>query len=927
MEKLYLIDGMSLVFRAYHAMSRSGLKAPNGEPSGAAFGFVNLITSLIEKENPKKMVVVFDREEPTFRHKMYPEYKANRDEFPEELIPQMKRIKEFLNHANIPQTEVATYDCLTSDKDFYQLVNDKVKLYKPSRQKNEDFDIVDIEAVKKKFGVTPDKVIDVLAILGDSSDNVPGVKGVGEKTAIPLIQKYGSLEELYNHLDEVDKPAVKSKLEENKDNAFLSKELVTIMTDVPVELDNSKFSLKKPDYKNLDNLFATMGFRTIREKWMKKAKDDLSVIDDISNKHGGMDTIENVQKKYILVDDKAKLNEILEQIGKPEILSVDLETSSLDRQTCDIVGIALSHKEGYGYYIAVYNDKPKTNIEFAYNDKGQGDLFGQVVQKADTAEDKEPKFKSIPLSTALSKLKNILEDISVGKCGQNIKFDAFILKRYEINLSPIVFDSMIASYLLNPDVPHNMDALAQKWLNYSPIPISSLIGKKKSQQISMKEIDPKNISDYACEDADVALRLRNRLNEELKKENLSDLAEKVEFPLIEVLLTMESNGVALDRDFLKELSVQINKESGILTEKIYHEAGIEFNIDSTKQLGHVLFEKLGIPPIKKTKTGHSTDVSVLTELAPIYPIAEYLLEYRQLVKLNSTYVDALPKLINPETRRLHTTYNQTITSTGRLSSTDPNLQNIPIRTELGSKVRMAFVPGDNKSVILSADYSQIELRIMAHYCGDVYLIDAFKKGLDIHSTTAALLFEKRLDEVDKDMRRVAKTVNFGIMYGLGSFGLSQRLGIPRGEGKDIIDNYFEKYPGIKRYMDETIEKTRKKGFAETLLGRRRYFPDILSRNNNLRTTAERAAINMPKQGTAYDMMKIAMIKVDNAMKEKKVKSLMMLQVHDELVFEVPKDELEMMTELVKNEMESAMELGEVPVVVETGTGKNWFEAH
>jgi DNA polymerase-1 len=966
MKKIYLVDGMSLVFRAYHAMQSSGLKSPAGEPTAAVFGFVNIITSLIEKEKPENIIVVFDRKEPTFRHKKYPLYKANRDEFPEELVPQMTRIKEFLDYANIPRTELAGYEaddiigtlskiasdnsiqvvCITADKDFYQLVNDKVKLYKPSRTKKDDFDIVDIEEVKKKFGVTPDKVIDVLAILGDSSDNIPGVKGIGEKTAIPLIQKYGTLENLYEHLDEINKQAVKEKFIENKDKAILSKDLVTIDTNAPIDENLLNIQIQNPDYKKLDELFTTLGFRTIREKWLRKAQNNESLIGisqpfpseskipstdteesniETQTHSSSVDTINDIDKKYSLIDDIDKFNTMINELGVPKILAVDIETSSLDRLTCEIVGISLSAKENRAFYIAVDDDNPKINPQPFFDEQGQGDLF-QVSFNTQTP-DKKSDFKTIPISQIKNALNNLLSNQNIGKCGQNIKFDAFILKRYGIEVTPIIFDSMIASYLLNPDDRHNLDALSQKWLHYSPIPISTLIGEKKSKQISMKDINPTEISDYACEDADLALKLHNILSNELIKEKLDKLANEIEFPLIEVLTRMEFNGIAIDTHFLKDLAIQINSEIKELTKKIYNEAGTEFNIDSPKQLAHILFEKLMLPTTKKIKTGYSTDVQVLSELAPMYPIAEYLLEYRQLVKLISTYIESLPKMIYPVTGRIHTTYNQTIAATGRLSSTEPNLQNIPIRTDKGSLVRKAFIPENDSNVILSADYSQIELRIMAYYSQDDYLISAFKRGLDIHATTAANLFDKRLDEVDSKMRRVAKTVNFGIMYGLGSFGLAQRLGISRSEGKEIIENYFKKYPGIKRYMEDTINSTRKKGYAETLLGRRRFFPDILSKNNNLRTAAERAAINMPIQGTASDILKIAMIKLDSALRKYNLKSLMMLQVHDELVFEVPKFEIDKMTSLVKQEMENAFPLGDVPLIAEVGIGNNWFEAH
>ena len=534
----------------------------------------------------------------------------------------------------------------------------------------------------------------------------------------------------------------------------------------------------------------------------------------------------------------------------------------------------------------------------------------------------------LPFAEVVEAIKPVLENKNIGKCGQNLKFDAYIMNRFGIDLSPIVFDSMVASYILDPDSKHNMDDLSKKWLNYAPVSISTLIGEKKSKQISMREVDPKSISDYACEDADVALKLKNILEKELAKEpKLHALAKDIEFPVIEVLRRMETAGVAINKAALAELSSRISIETKNLTAKIYEEAGIDFNIDSPKQLGHILFEKLMIPPVKKTKTGYSTDVQVLTQLAEIYPIAEYILDYRTIVKLKSTYIDALPKLINPETGRIHTTYNQTVASTGRLSSTDPNLQNIPIRTEMGKEVRRAFIPQDKNNIILSADYSQIELRIMAYICNDDKLIGAFKEGLDIHAATAAVLFDKDLEAVNQDDRRIAKTVNFGIMYGLGSFGLSQRIGIGRKEAKEIIDNYFEKYAGIKKYMDMTIQSCRETGYAETLCGRRRYFKDINSSNHNLRTAAERGAINMPIQGTASDMMKIAMINIDRLMREQKLKSRMMLQVHDELVFEAIPEELDILKSLVVEEMQNALKLGDVPAIVDTGTGADWYEAH
>ncbi|MFP4543303.1 MAG: DNA polymerase I [Candidatus Kapaibacterium sp.] len=937
MKKLYLIDGMSLVFRAYHAMFRSNLTSPEGMPSGAVFGFINILTNMLEKENPDRIAVVFDRHEPTFRHEMYEAYKANRDEFPEDLGPQLALIKEMLDHLNIPRLEKPGYEaddligtlsnrasqkgwevyCLTSDKDFYQLVNDHVKIYKP-RTKGE-FEIIGYEGVKEKFGVKPPQVIDVLALIGDASDNVPGVKGIGEKTAIPLIQEYGSLEALYDNLDKVTKKAVKTKLENNRDSAFLSKKLVTIITDIELDIDYEDCVWQEPSYEKLDELFAKLGFKQMREKWRGKAgeqiKFQLDIDDDLiarSASAAKINTIDDIEKSYRLIKSEQELELMIDKLSGYDFFALDIETSSLDRDRCALTGISFSAEEGYAYYVPVYNDEVLSKLD------GDGLFDVQLNPK---------KWElSLPAGMVLDKLKPILENKNIGKCGQNIKYDVYILRRFGVKVSPVIFDSMIASYVINPDEKHSMDALAQKWMNYKPIPISSLIGEKKSMQKSMEDIDPAVISDYACEDADVALKLRNVLDKALREEKLDKLAYEVEFPMIEVLNEMESRGVEIDTSALADISQRLALKAQEMTELIYKEAACEFNIDSPKQLGHILFEKMMIPSVKKTKTGFSTDVQVLTSLAETFPIANYILEYRQLVKLKSTYVDALPKLINPVTGRIHTTYNQTVASTGRLSSTDPNLQNIPIRSDAGKEIRRAFIPSEGR-VMFSADYSQIELRIMAYICGDSHLINSFIEGHDIHSATASVLYDKPLEDVTQDMRRIAKTVNFGIMYGLGSFGLSQRLGLGRKESQEIIDNYFAKYPGIRKYIDLTIEECRKKGYAETIMGRRRYFPDINHKNRNLRNAAERGAINMPIQGTASDMMKIAMINIHREMKNRKFRSDMILQVHDELVFDVLPEELDDLKKLVISNMESALPLGKVPVIADTGTGKNWFEAH
>lgn len=929
MSALYLIDGMSLVFRAYHAMAKSNLTSATGEPTGAVFAFANILTTLLEKHKPEKIAVVFDTSEPTFRHKLYTEYKANRAEFPEELVPQLGRIKTLLHYMGIRQVELHGYEaddiigtlakqaaghgvnvfCVTSDKDFYQLVDEHIKILKPSRT-GPDLEMVDYPEVFEKFGVKPNQVVDVQALIGDAVDNVPGVKGVGEMYAKPLIQEYGSLEGLYENIDKVEKKAVKEKLIANKEMAFLSKQLVTMDLNVPIDETHLDCDLQSPNGNMLSEFFTEMGFSTLKVKWAERSGNlSLTMESELAEEENKVDNISDMQHDYKLVDDWSGFDSMFKDLVQFKILSFDLETSSLDRNNCEIVGVALSAKEYTGYYIATVDGGAV-----------QGDDLFSIPQEV-------INYKALPIKDVLEKLKPILEDQAIGKCGQNCKFDTYILKRFGVEVSPIEFDSMLASYVLNPDSKHNMDDMSEKWLNYRPISIKSLIGEKKSTQKSMKDLDPKEISNYACEDSDVALRLRNKLIAELEKTGQTPLARNLEFPLVEVLTRMESAGIAIDSIALKEISNKIEITARELTEKIYEEAGQSFNIDSPKQLGQILFEKMQIPPVKQTKTGQSTDVEVLTQLSYSFPIAANVLEYRSLVKLKSTYIDALPKLVNKKTNRIHTTYNQTVASTGRLSSTDPNLQNIPIRTELGKEVRRAFVSGNPNSVILSADYSQIELRIMAHICNDDTLVEAFRNGLDIHAATAAVLYDKKQEEVTSDMRRVAKTVNFGIMYGLGAFGLAQRLSISRSEAKNIIDTYFEKYSGIRKYIDLTVEFTAKHGYAETLCGRRRYFPEILSSNRTVKQQAERAAINMPIQGTASDMMKIAMISIDNELRQRKMKSIMMLQVHDELVFEVPAEEVEELRLLVKELMEGSLPLGRVPVLVETGVGKNWFEAH
>ncbi len=938
MRPLILVDGMSLVFRAYHALLRTGMKTSDGEPTFAVFAFVNILTSLLEKYDPEAIAVVFDTKEPTFRHEMYAEYKAHRDAFPEDLVPQLGRIKEAIQLMGLEQVELPGWEaddiigtiarreaasgrevlCLTSDKDYFQLVDEHVKILRPGKDVAQ-YDVFDAERVKEKFGVKPDHVIDVLALIGDSSDNVPGVKGVGEKTAIPLIEKYGTVENLYDHLDEIERESVRKKFIEHRDMAFLSKKLVTIALDVPVNHVREHLHRKPIRFADIDAFFATMGFHQIRNKYKKMAEGSEEAgapVDPSTSLATSADApppshlqrLADVEHSYELVHTTGGFESMMRELAGTTLLSVDLETTGLDAMSCRIVGIALCAREGRAFYVAVDDRDPSD----------PGGLF--------TAEDHK-HAELLPIAPVLDALRPMLEDTAVGKCGQNLKFDALIFRRYNVRVQPIAFDTMLADYLLDPDLPHNLDALASRWLDYEPISITTLIGEKKASQLNMAEVDPARVADYAAEDADVALKLRNKLAPALEREGLMDLATNIEFKAEEVLIDMEFNGIAINTAALGELAVFMRDEAVRLEKEIWKEAGQEFVISSPKQLGEVLFEKLMLPATKKTKTGYSTDASVLTELSEMYPIAQMILDYRQVEKLRSTYVESLPRLINARTGRVHTTYNMTVAATGRLSSTDPNLQNIPVRSELGRQIRKAFVPQFENAHIFSADYSQIELRIMASISQDPGLLAAFSSGADVHRATAATLFDVPIDAVTSDQRRVAKTVNFGIMYGQGAFGLAQQLGIARTEGQQIIDNYFSKYAGIKHYIDSTIESTRLNGYAETLCKRRRHFPLINANNRGLRTAAERAAVNMPIQGTAADMMKLAMIRVHARMQELGLRSLLMLQVHDELVFEVFDDEVDVLRTMVKHEMEHALPLEGVPVIVDTGIGSSWYEAH
>ncbi len=929
---LYLLDAMSLVFRAYYAMMRSGrqLQSPSGEPTGAVFGYTSMITALVERYTPDYIACVFDTSEPTHRHDAYADYKAHRQPFPEDLVPQLERIKQITDALGIPRVELPGYEaddiigtladraaqdgfmvyCVTSDKDFYQLTSDRIVLLKPNGG-GAVYQVHGVQQCRERFGVEPHQVVDVLALMGDASDNIPGVRGIGEKTAVKLIAEYGSLDALYEKLDTIPSASLRNKLAEGRANAFLSRALATIHRDVDVPITVDQCKRQPPNITTLFALFDELGFRTLAAQWRRILGLELTEL--ASGESVQLATIENTDHEYTTVDTLEALDALCQQIrSEAHVLVFDLETTSLDPMSCFLVGIAIAfgteqRTVGRAWYIPIADS--------------------DCEQKQTLFEGSAQRFYGLPVDAVLRQLKPLLESNTLPKWGQHLKFDSLILRRYGIDVRPIGFDAMIASYVLDPDAQHGMDALSERWLGYKPIAISELIGSRGASQRSMRQVPIPTASRYACEDADVTYKLCIRLGNELRNAPpLDRLARTIEFPLVRVLREMEYHGVAIDSAQLRMLSAYLLEQIDQLREKIFKEAGIEFNIDSPKQLGEVLFEKMHLPSGKRTKTGYSTDAAVLSELAPHYRIAQYVLDYRQLQKLRSTYVEALPRMVNPQTGRIHTTFSQTMTSTGRLSSSDPNLQNIPARTELGRAIRRAFVAQRPGWKILSADYSQIELRIMAHISGDEGLRRAFREGKDIHASTAAALFGVDESQVDSMMRRTAKTVNFGIMYGLGEFGLAQRLGIPRSEARRIIESYFAQYPSISEYIERTLEFARTHGYVETLLGRRRYVRDITSRNATVRAAAERAAINMPIQGTAADMIKRAMIAIATLFEEHSMRSMMILQVHDELVFEVEPDEVETIETLIRTEMERALPLGDVPVVVNTTVGESWDEA-
>jgi DNA polymerase-1 len=935
-KKFVIIDAMALAYKGYYAFISRPLRTISGEPTSAVFGFLNQLFKIIEDTKPDYLAVGFDSKEKTFRHERYENYKSSREAMPEDLIPQIQRIKEVIEAFNIPiyilpgyeaddligtavkEAELQGFDCyaITPDKDYLQLVSENIKVIKPGKSTDEIV-IIDEEKVREEMGFDPIQMIDYLALVGDASDDIPGVAGIGPKTAVPLIQKFKTLENIYKNIDQIDKASIINKLTENKDNAFLSKELATIKIDTPFHMNFEEAKFHNPDIDKLIKLFSVLEFKAFTGKLKKLFVDkEIEPPNETENELVSAEIKEEIKNgedideikvfnsskvKYHLILSIKEAKELAQKLSMCDLFVFDTETDGLDTLNVKLAGCSFAMKAKEAFFIATNPSKEASN------------LFSSDLSDR------------IPVDDFVKIFKPVFENEKIKKICQNGKYDIGVLKHYEITVKNFYFDTMLASYVIDPDEKHGMDDLSEKYLKYRPIPLENLIGSKKTPE-KIFETDPNRLSDYSCEDADITFRLYELLRGELKKDNLEKLAYEIEFPLVPVLEDMERTGIRIDTKSLNEFSNSLKKLLDNYTKEIYIHAGEEFNINSTQQLQKILFGKFQLPQTTKTKTGFSTDAKSLESLKGTHPIIDIISDYRQVSKLKSTYADALPNLIHPSTGRIHTSYNQAAVSTGRLSSNDPNLQNIPIRTELGKEIRKAFVPRDKNYVILSADYSQIELRIMASICRDETLMNAFKSGEDIHRRTAALVFQVDAKEVTPDMRRKAKEVNFGILYGLGPFGLKSRLGITQSHAKEIIDNYFNSFRNVRKFMDDCIASAKKKNYAETLYGRRRYLLNINSKNRVIQQFEARVAINMPIQGTAADMIKLAMIKIYNELEKRKAKTKMVLQVHDELVFDAHKDEVEELRPMIIELMETALPL-EVPVVAETGVGDNWLDAH
>jgi DNA polymerase-1 len=886
---LYLIDGTAYIYRAYHAIR--SLTNSNGLPTNAAFGFTRILIKLIEDRSPEYVVMFFDAKGPTFRHKIYKEYKANRPPMPEDLSVQIPHIKKITQGFNIPVMEMQGFEAddligtfrlraeqagfsvvmVTGDKDFLQLVTDNAIIWDPMKEKT-----IDIKAVRQSYGVEPNQMVDVMGLSGDSSDNIPGVPGIGPKTALTLIKTFGSMDRLYEQLDKITKKKQHQNLIQYKAQAFLSRELVKINTEVPVAFNPEDLKLREPDHTKLSSLFKMLEFRQLQKDFPKQA--DLS------------------KKQYITVLDTESLSDLVTRLKTSKLFAVDTETTSKNPMKAELVGLSFSMKSDEAFYIPLAHDYP--------------DVPDQLE-----------------LNAVLNLLKPVLENPDIKKIGQNIKYDWIVLKHYDINLAGVVFDTMLASYLINPSKrAHNLDQIALDFLDHKTTTYEEVAGKGK-KGVRFAEVPLEKAAPYSCEDSDITFMAYHVLKPMLEKMDLMELMENVEMPLVPVLMKMEMTGICVNRDKLRDLSKSFEHQIEQIEASIYSIAGETFNIRSSQQLGYILFEKLKLPVQKKTvkKTGYSTDVNVLTALADQHELPELILRHRALSKLKSTYTDALLDLVHPETGRIHTSYNQTVTATGRLSSSDPNLQNIPIRTEQGMEIRRAFISRQGWALV-SADYSQIELRILAHYADDEILIKAFKDDEDIHTRTATEVFQVFPSMITPELRRQAKAINFGIIYGMSPYGLSKELNISRKMAKTYIDNYFARYSGVKKFVDQTIAVARETQKTSTLLGRIRLLPDINSANKTVRDFAERIAINTPIQGTAADLIKLAMIHVDAAFSEKKLNAAMLLSVHDEIVFEVPPAELETAKNLVKEIMEGIWDL-KAPLKVNITSGSTWAEAH
>jgi DNA polymerase-1 len=931
-KKIILIDALALAYKAYFAFIGRPLKTKDGFPTSAIFGFILQLIKVLENIRPHYCVVAFDHKAPTFRHEMFPEYKSHREAMPDDMIPQIEKIKEILEALNIPGLILSGYEAddiigtlarkaeaegyhaymITPDKDYVQLITNTVSMIKPGKS-NEELNELTPEKTLQEYGFAPELMIDFLSLVGDASDFIPGVKNIGPGKALPLIKQYQTIENIYKHIDEIKPDGVRRNLIEGKESAFLSKRLVRIKTDVPIDFELEDAVIKRPQMQRLQQLFNELELKNPLAKlttlYNELLEDESSAATDKDAEHLEIpaehkETVKKFDKHavhYHTVIEKADALKLKDKLMKCSEIVFDTETDSLDMFNLNIAGASFCMEEGEAYFIPI-------------DPFGSGaDLFRMELTGR------------MKLNDFISVFKPVFEKESIKKICQNGKYDIAVLRNYGVNVQGFAFDTMIAAYIIDADQKLNMDDLSEKYLNYRSIPLSDLLGKKKDASL-MFGVPVQQLSDYAAEDADITFRLYQIFKTMLKEQDIERVAVMIDFPLVHVLEEMERTGIKLDTKSLKEFSKDLELQLTALTDKIQRLAGEPFNMNSPAQLGKILFEKLNLTPTKKTKTGYSTDAQSLETLRGEHPIIEEMLAYRQISKLKSTYTDALPELINPATGKIHTTFNQVVAATGRLSSLQPNLQNIPIRTELGKEIRKAFVPSDKNHILLSADYSQIELRIMASMSGDERMIKAFEHGEDIHISTAALVFNVPADKVTPDMRRKAKEVNFGIMYGIGPFGLKTRLGITQQAAKEIITTYFKTFPSVKAFIDECISFAREHEYAQTLTGRRRYLRNINSRNFTVKQFEERVAVNMPIQGTAADMIKLAMIRIHEYLIKNKFKSKMVLQVHDELVFDMLKEEAPALAPSIKFIMEDAMKLN-VPLLVDVGTGANWLDAH